>query len=188
MPTFAKTSRHVEDTFTQSKNRRFQSKLGRETPRRIPLAETVEIGRDELAFLAEGLAYGPRALLSATRNVTARYDLGPRGAWIVNVISHGITYPLELATTFGVGRSLITAELARLVEAGLIASRPSDSDRRKTELTLTPLGEAASQEVRAEFVNIVNTRLSGFSPEELRLASEVLRALSYDENESPEGR
>jgi|GEM_PF-1154063 DNA-binding MarR family transcriptional regulator len=157
-------------------------------PRRTPIADAVEIGRDELAFLAEGLAYGPRALRSATKHVTERYDLGPRGAWIVNVISHGVTYPLELATTFGVGRSLITAELARLIEAGLIASRPSDRDRRKTELTLTPLGEAAAQEVRGEFVNIVNTRLAGFTPEELRLASEVLRALSYDEEEATGGK
>jgi DNA-binding MarR family transcriptional regulator len=178
----------VEDTFSKTKNRRFQSRLGRDMPRRATIANAVEIERDELAFLAEGLAYGPRALLSATRNVTARYDLGPRGAWIVNVISHGITYPLELATTFGVGRSLITAELARLIDAGLIASRPSDRDRRKTELTLTPLGEAAAQEVRAEFVSIVNTRLAGFSPAELRLASEVLRALSHDEDETPNTR
>jgi DNA-binding MarR family transcriptional regulator len=112
--------------------------------------------------------------------VTQRYNLGPRGAWMLNVISHGVAYPLELASVFCVGRSLITAELARLTEAGLVDARPGKTDRRKTELTLTPLGQTASNEIRQEFLEIVRRRLAGFDRKEVRLVAEALRALARE--------
>ena len=166
------------------KTLRFSSDLNRRTPERPAKAEGAAFDTDEVAFLAEGLAFGQRALQAATAPVTQRYDLGPRGAWILNVISHGIAYPLELASVFCVGRSLITAELARLSDAGLIESRPGKDDRRKTELTLTDLGKQASDEVRREFSAIVHRRLAGFDAAEVRVAAEVLRALAR-ETETP---
>jgi DNA-binding MarR family transcriptional regulator len=164
----------------------FSSDLGRATPARRAKPGPSKIGWDEIAFLAEGLAFGPRALRAATAKVTERYSLGPRGAWILNVISHGVAYPLELASVFCVGRSLITAELTRLTEAGLVATRPGQDDRRRTELTLTPLGKAASEEIREELSMIVQRRLAGFDAREARLAAEVLRALSK-EPDAPAG-
>jgi DNA-binding MarR family transcriptional regulator len=164
----------------------FSSELSRATPPRRPRSGESLLGWDEIAFLAEGLAFGPRALRAATDTVTERYDLGPRGAWIVNVISHGVAYPLELAHVFGVGRSLITAELARLIEAGLIDARPGKDDRRKTELTLTALGRKASHEIREELSQIIRRRLAGFDAAEVRLAAEILRAASR-EPEPPNG-
>lgn len=160
--------------------RDISSDLGRRTPERAPKPGGGAFAWDEVAFLAEGLAFGPRALRAATAKVTERYNLGPRGAWILNVISHGVAYPLELASVFCVGRSLITAELSRLTEAGLVNAQPGRNDRRKTELTLTPLGTQASEEIRQEFSAIVSQRLAGFDAGELRLAAEVLRALSRD--------
>lgn len=160
--------------------RNFSSELNRQTPERPAKPEGANFSAGEVAFLAEGLAFGQRALRAATAKVTERYNLGPRGAWILNVVSNGVTYPLELASVFCVGRSLITAELVRLTEAGLIESRPGKDDRRKTELTLTPLGQQASQEVRAEFSEIVHRRLPGFDAAELRVAAEVLRALARE--------
>jgi DNA-binding MarR family transcriptional regulator len=156
----------------------FSSDLNHRTPARSPLPGPSSIGWDEIAFLAEGLAFGQRALRAATRKVTERHDLGPRGAWILNVVSNGGAYPLELASVFCVGRSLITAELTRLTEAGLIDTRPDKDDRRKTELTLTPLGRAASDELRQELSEIIRRRLAGFDAAEVRLAAEVLRAAS----------
>lgn len=141
---------------------------------------------EDVGAVAEGLAFGPRALNAATESVIARHSLGPRGAWILNVISHGITYPLQLASIFCVGRSLITAELARLTEAGLIESRPGRDDRRKSELTLTELGQAASDEVRQEMSRVIRKRLAGFSPEEIRIAAAVMHALSLSgEDDQP---
>lgn len=164
----------------------FSSDLSRATPSRRPKSGPSTIGWEEIAFLAEGLAFGPRALRAATAKVTERYSLGPRGAWILNVISHGVAYPLELASIFCVGRSLITAELARLTEAGLVTSRPGHADRRRTELTLTPLGREASDEIREELSRVVQRRLAGFNAGEARLAAEVLRALSREPDTPPE--
>lgn len=158
----------------------FASDLSRSTPVRPARPGTAELGWEEIAFLAEGLAFGPRALHAAKAKVTERYNLGPRGAWILNVISHGVAYPLELASVFCVGRSLITAELARLTEAKLIDARPSQDDRRRTELTLTPLGKQASAEIRAELLTIARRRLAGFDRQEVQLVAEALRALSKD--------
>lgn len=160
--------------------RSFTSELNRSTPARRAVPGGAELGWEEIAFLAEGLAFGPRALHAATAKVTERYNLGPRGAWILNVISHGVAYPLELASVFCVGRSLITAELARLTDAGLVDTRPGQHDRRKTELTLTPLGKKASAQIRDEFLLIVRRRLAGFEPSEVKLVAEALRALSKE--------
>ncbi len=118
--------------------------------------------------------------MTNSAHVTEHYNLGPRGAWILNVISHGVAYPLELSQVFCVGRSLITAEIARLTEAGLVDARPGQDDRRKTELTLTPRGKQASGEIRAEMLRIVRRRLAGFAPGEVRLVSEALRALGKE--------
>lgn len=170
----------VTDSHREKTLSKFSSELNRSTPARSAKAGDVELGRPEIEFLAEGLAFGPRALRAATDKVTERYNLGPRGAWILNVISHGVAYPLELASVFCVGRSLITAELARLTEAGLVDARPGQHDRRKTELTLTPLGKRASEEIREELLAIVRRRLAGFDGPEVRLVAEALRALSQD--------
>lgn len=139
-----------------------------------------ELGWTEIAAVAEGLAFGPRALRAATDKVTERYDLGPRGAWILNVISHGIAYPIELATVFRVGRSLITAELGRLTDAGLISASPGKDDRRRTELTLTALGREVSEEIRRDLMNEIRRRLAGYSAADARLIGRMLRALSRD--------
>ena len=165
--------------------RNFSSDLSRSTPARAA-KNTADIGWEEIAFLAEGLAFGPRALHAATAGVTERYNLGPRGAWILNVISHGVAYPLELSQVFCVGRSLITAELVRLTDAGLVDARPGQDDRRRTELTLTDLGKRASAEIRDELSAIVRRRLAGFGADEVRLTAEALRALSREPEVPPE--
>ena len=170
----------MTDSDRETTLRNFASNLGRSTPVRAARDDAAEIDWEEIAFLAEGLAFGPRVLRIATAKVTESYSLGPRGAWILNVISHGVAYPLELASIFCVGRSLITAELSRLTEAGLIDARPGKDDRRRTELTLTPLGHKASAEIREELSAIIRQRLAGFDGDEIRLAAEVLRALGRE--------
>ena len=57
---------------------KFASELNRSTPARPAKAGAAELGRQEIEFLAEGLAFGPRALRAATAEVTQRYNLGPR--------------------------------------------------------------------------------------------------------------
>lgn len=133
------------------------------------------LGWDELGVVVEGLAFSQRPLRAATREVTRQYDLGPRGAWILSLISGGKCFPLELSKSLKAGRSLITAELARLTEAGLVTARPGRDDRRRSELALTDLGHQACQRVRDEMARIVRRNLSAYSAEEVRLFSRMLR-------------
>lgn len=149
-------------------------------------AEPVPLGWDELGFICEGLSFGQRPIRAAARDVTRRYGLGPRGAFILSLISNGIAYPLELASVFKVGRSLITAELAKLSEAGLIVATPGKKDRRRSQQALTPAGEAACEEVRAGMARIISRNLAGYSQEEVRLFARMLHDVRRLEDEEEE--
>lgn len=133
------------------------------------------LGWDELGLVAEGLAYGLRALRAATRPITREYDLGPRGAWILSLIWAGKCFPLELSRALKTGRSLITAELARLTSAGLITATADSGDRRRSQLALTPLGREACERVRSEMARIIRRNLAGYSAEDVRLLIRMLR-------------
>lgn len=144
------------------------------------------LGWDELGPLLEGLAFTQRPLRAATRQVTRQYNLGPRGAFILSLISGGKIYPLELSDMLKAGRSLITAELARLTEAGLITASPGRHDRRRSELALTKLGQEACQRVRDEMARIVRRNLAGYSAEEVMLFARMLRDVrQLEEDEVP---
>ncbi len=145
-----------------------------------------ELGWDELGRVAEGLAYAQRPLRAATRRVTRQYDLGPRGAWLLSLISGGKCYPLELSVVLKTGRSLITAELIRLTKAGLVTAHADSDDRRRSRLALTTLGEQACQQVRSEMARIVRRNLAPYSPDDVRLFIRMLadvRHLESDESE-----
>jgi DNA-binding MarR family transcriptional regulator len=129
----------------------------------------------DVGSVCEGLAFAIRPLHHCTEVVTQAYDLGPRGAWMLNLVSTGVCYPLQLAQTLCCGRSLITAELARLIAAGLVETSPGEKDRRRTRLALTPLGEAACQKIRDAMWHSITTNLAGYSVEEVRLLARMLR-------------
>jgi DNA-binding MarR family transcriptional regulator len=128
----------------------------------------------DISFLVHGMAFASGPLYLATGSVTERYDLGPRGTWVLNLISAGLNHPHELAEILRIGRSLVSAELARLTAAGLIVSRPGERDRRRSELALTPLGEKTLQEVRDELARLVTDSLGHYRPKELRICARVL--------------
>lgn len=140
---------------------------------RKPTDET--LSWDEIGFICEGMAFASRPLHSATADVTAEFSLGPRGAWILVLISNGTAYPLDITNVFRIGRSLISAELARLSEAGLTTAIKSPSDRRRTELALTPLGEAACRRVRDRLSDLVQQQLHSYSREEMLMCARMLR-------------
>lgn len=132
------------------------------------------IAWSEIAPIIEGLVFAGRPIGDATAEVTQRYDLGPRGCYILSAIDRGITYPLDLASLIGIGRSLVTFELNRLTSAGLVTSTPDKKDRRRAELSLTDLGRLASAEVRSNLERIVRGNLVGYSVEEIRLFARML--------------
>ncbi|PLK26207.1 MarR family winged helix-turn-helix transcriptional regulator [Novosphingobium sp. TH158] len=141
------------------------------------LPESGPLTWDDYGLLAQGLAMAARPLHLATRTVTERYSLGPRGAWLLNLINAGIVFPHELAEVFGIGRSLISSELSRLAEAGLIESRPGATDRRRTELALTELGNREMLAIRAGIEKNLAEALADYSAEEIRLCARMLGTL-----------
>lgn len=134
---------------------------------------------DDIGFLAHGLAFAPQSLHKAIAGVTKHHDLGPRGAWILNLIDIGVVFPHELAEMLRIGRSLVSAELARLAEAGLVTSQPGARDRRRTELALTESGKVVRQEVQAALAALITGALAHYTPEELRLCARLLSDMRH---------
>lgn len=138
---------------------------------------TGELDWFDIGFLCEGIAFAQRPLREGNEKIIKQYNLGPRGAFILNLLANGLLYPLELANALCCGRSLITAELSRLTDAGLVTSRPGAIDRRRTELTLTALGEEALAQIRNETSRIIRENLGAYTPDEIRKFGIMLRAI-----------
>ncbi len=145
-------------------------------PRRV-----ADLEWEDISALIEGLAFAARPVKNATRGVTAQYDLGPRGAFILQLISVGTCLPMDLAVVLKTSRPLIAVELKRLTEAGLVVSKASKTDGRRTELSLTRKGASACQHIRSEMTRILKRNLAGYSVDEFRLAARMLRDVRRDE-------
>jgi DNA-binding MarR family transcriptional regulator len=138
-------------------------------------AEALELSWDEIGFICQGLVFASRGFRVATRRITEEYSLGPRGAWITMLISLGqVVFPLDLTKMFQIGRSLITAELTRLSDAGLIDYRRCASDGRRVELVLTPLGQTVQRQVKEELAKLVTRRLASYTREQALLCARML--------------
>jgi DNA-binding MarR family transcriptional regulator len=109
------------------------------------------------------IGVAPRQMLKAREAITARYDLGPRGAWIVGLLEVGVNSPSALTEVLCIGRSLATAEINRLLQAGLVTGNQSAHDGRRVELELTEEGKRVSAELRETVNAFVNSRLAGHS-------------------------
>lgn len=138
-------------------------------------AHSLKLSWDEIGFVCEGMSLASRPMSLATKSITEEYSLGPRGAWMVLLITTGEVFPMDLTKIFQVGRSLITAELNRLTDAGLITYRQSAVDGRRVELALTPLGEKVCKRVKEETAKLVLERLKSYTREEVLLCARMLR-------------
>lgn len=142
---------------------------GAERPKGAPLTW------DDLGLLCHGLVFAARPIMAASKDVTERNSLGPRGAWLINLIDAGVVYPHELSEVMGIGRSLMSAELARLTDAGLITSKPGATDKRRTELALTEKGLEEHKVIHAEIDRILRAGLANYTPDEVRMFTRMLR-------------
>lgn len=139
-----------------------------------------DLSRVELGLLFNGLSQALRPIRVAVSEITKEFDLGPRGAFILSLIDGGVVHPFDVAVALGIRPSSATAELRRLTDAGLVQSRQDDIDRRKTVLSLTADGQAASNKNFQAMTRVVLANLRGYSPGELRLFSRMLSDVRKD--------
>lgn len=134
-----------------------------------------ELTAQEIAVFCNLPGLAPRHLAKGIEAITNLYDLGPRGAWMIGLIEIGVSSPTALTDAFCIGRSLVTAEINRLLHAGLVTTSQSPEDGRRTILALTPQGRRVSAKLRATVNAFVSQRLAGHSRDEVLAAIALLR-------------
>ncbi|WBQ19287.1 MarR family winged helix-turn-helix transcriptional regulator [Sphingobium yanoikuyae] len=137
--------------------------------------EKMALAWEEIGLIYEGLAFASRPLRALTHDINERHDLGPRGSWILLMISSGTLHPLDIAATLQIGRSLVTAELVRLEKAGLLVMRKAARDQRRTELTLSAQGQEICTHLRLAMAGMIQERWARYSPQEIRLCIKMLQ-------------
>lgn len=129
----------------------------------------------EITLFCNLLGVAPRQLQQARDEITERYDLGPRGGWIIGLLEIGVNSPSALTEALGIGRSLVTAEINRLLQAGLVTSSQNAEDGRRYVLALTAEGKRTSAILRAAITALVTNRLAGYSTAQIRASMALLR-------------
>ena len=118
-----------------------------------------------------------RRMLRLVDPVTATYSLGPRGASMLTLIDRGAVHPTQLSEIYEVGRSLITAEVSRLIAAGLVVRDEFEHDKRRATLRLTALGKQVSDECFAAFTQAVQSSLGHYGQKQRTLFIQMLEDL-----------
>jgi len=139
-------------------------------PHKAAVAEDAarpDLTAHEIAVFCNVLGVAPRQLANGREAITERYDLGPRGAWIIGLLEIGVNSPSALTEALCIGRSLVTAEINRLLQAGLVAGNQNAQDGRRTILELTEEGKSVSKELRRTINDLVTSRLAGHSREDV---------------------
>lgn len=135
-----------------------------------------DLSAHEIAVFCNLLGVAPRQLAIGREAITGRYDLGPRGAWIIGLLEVGVNSPSALTEALGIGRSLVTSEINRLLQADLMTGNQNAADGRRTVLALTAEGRRVSAELRATINELVTSRLAGYSREQVRDCTALLQA------------
>lgn len=84
----------------------------------------------------------------------------------------------DLAERLGVTTGSLTVLADRLEEAGFVARRPHESDRRSIVVGLTPEGEKHFHEHHALHLRLTEEMTGSLSSEERALFPEILRKIS----------
>jgi DNA-binding MarR family transcriptional regulator len=134
---------------------------------------------EDIGFFGNAIAIASRQWRVAAKQVREEYSLGPHGPWIVGLIaSNQVVYPSDLTKVLRCGRSLISAELNKLSEAGLINCRKSEEDGRQIELSVTPLGAETNDRVAESLTCMLEERLVHYTREDILYCARLLRDLT----------
>jgi len=130
----------------------------------------------DMGYFGTAIAVASRQWRTAGKALRDEYALGPHGPWIIGLIAGSqILYPSDLTRVLRCGRSLISAELNKLSDAGLINCRKSEGDGRQIELTLTPLGMAANARLAESLSDLLDEHLAGYSRADILYCAQLLR-------------
>lgn len=132
------------------------------------------LSREDIGYFSQALASSRGIFSHATKTMCAEFGLAPRGPWIIGLLGRQPRSPHELADFYNVGRSLITAELAKLSEAGLIEQVKDETDGRRVTLSLTSDGLNVYQRLGEDLSSFLTQRLSGYSRDEIMLCARLL--------------
>lgn len=137
---------------------------------------------DEPDDLADLLRCYPQIYLAChvehrTRG-SSESGLTSREASFLAHVEPGGSSPAALARHLGIGRSTLSAALARLEGLGLIATERDGSDARRKKVTLTKAGRAAISESSVLDAERVAALLAAMAPEERRRGVEGLKLLA----------
>jgi len=130
---------------------------------------------NDIGFFGQGITAASREWRTAARMIGDEYSLGPRGPWILGLIASGrAELPSDLSNFFKCSKGLITAEVTKLTDAGLVLRRTSGEDARRVELSLTPIGENAVYRLANLLIELLQDRLRNYSREELLLCARMM--------------
>lgn len=145
----------------------------------MPTSEDpAELSDDDVRLLCSAIGFAPKALNFIRDSLTRRYGLGPRGAFIVGMIRGGTKASADVAQAFSIKRNLLTFEVNHLIRAGLVIARRDRKDGRRTELMLTPKGQAEGDTLAQELKALVVGRLRNYTREDILLCARLLRDLA----------
>ncbi|QDH22797.1 MarR family winged helix-turn-helix transcriptional regulator [Saccharibacillus brassicae] len=95
-----------------------------------------------------------------------------------HIMQRGPRTSSELAETFKVVKSSITAIVTRLVDRGLIERTRSESDRREVYLSLTERGQRIAEQVEQRVSESVGGYLSHFEQQEIEMVMAAFEKLA----------
>lgn len=154
------------------------SSLSADPTKAAPASALSQLSREELGAFCQAIYAAQREIRNVTRRLAEEYGIGQRGPWIIGLIQRGTVHPSDVTDVLRIGRSLMTIELERLMQAGLIERRKSAEDGRKQELTLSPLGLGAYQRFIERLRDVVVERLAHYDSGDLAFCTRMLSDLS----------
>ncbi len=118
-----------------------------------------------------------RLLVKQSRHAISRTEGG-----VLSTLSNGPRRITELAELEGLAQPTMTVLVRRLQERGLVQRHGQADDGRVVLVSLTDAGNAALEDIRAEYRAVLRARLAGMSDEQvaaLETATELLETLAH---------
>lgn len=145
----------------------------------FPNKDLLALGWTDVGRFAEAITFARKALMSPAKELIDKYPLGPRGIWLIGLIASGrVKTQSDFGKLYGIGKSMVTEQIALLVEQGLIVSTQSDTDRRQKVLSLTKSGQSLNNQLGEAFTAKIQERIGHYSNEDLNFCIKLLNDLA----------